>query len=105
MDKDYVVVTCVSSFRVRYVLHKDDLQKLNPDQPCDPVEWARDTVICEQCDAFSQDYIDEYIVNTATINEEEMIDLFDKKHESCKDYPRDKKVDMVRKIYAPLELP
>jgi hypothetical protein len=28
MSKDYVVVTCISSFRMRYVMHKDDLQKI-----------------------------------------------------------------------------
>jgi hypothetical protein len=30
--KDYVVVTAISSHRVRYVMHRDDLQKLSPAQ-------------------------------------------------------------------------
>ena len=56
-DKDYVVVTCVSSYRMRYVMHKDDLQKLNTEKPVDPIEWANDTVTMEQCEEFSQEHM------------------------------------------------
>jgi hypothetical protein len=43
MSKDYVVVTCISSFRMRYVMHKDDLQKLNTEKQVNAIEWAEDT--------------------------------------------------------------
>ena len=97
MDKDYVVVTCVSSFRVRYVLHKDDLQKLNPDQPCDPIEWAKDTITMEECEEFSQKYMGEYILDTDIINEEKMFELFDKENDYLKEWSKEQKIDWVRR--------
>ncbi len=44
MSKDYVVVTTISQFRHKYVMHKDDLQKLYPDYELDAIEWACDKV-------------------------------------------------------------
>ena len=50
MTKDYVVVTTISSFRHRYVMHKDDLAKLNPDvkpnehERDQKIKWVRDTL-------------------------------------------------------------
>ena len=41
MSEDYVVVNSILSYRIRYVMHKDDLQKLNPDKPCKPIEWQK----------------------------------------------------------------
>ena len=47
-NKDYVVVTAISSHRIRYVMHRDDLQKLNFEVPVDSVEWANDIVSLEE---------------------------------------------------------
>ena len=95
-QKDYVVVTCISSYRMRYVMHKDDLQKLNPDQLCDPVEWAKDSVTCEECDEFSQQYMGEYIVDTDIIDEEEMLVIFDQENDYLKEWPKEQKIEWVR---------
>jgi len=96
-QKDYVVVTCISSFRMRYVMHKDDLQKLNPDKPCNPIEWAKDIVTCEEVDDFSQKYMGEYIVDTASINEEEMLEMFDRENDYLKDWSKQQKLEWIRK--------
>ena len=97
MSKDYVVVTCISSHRMRYVMHKDDLQKLNPDEPCNPIEWAKDVVAVAGCDNFSQEHVGEYIVDTARINEEEMLELFDKDNDYLKDWSKEQTIEWVRK--------
>jgi hypothetical protein len=97
MTEDYVVVTCISSYRMRYVMHKDDLQKLNPDKPCNPIEWAKDTVTCEECKEFSEEHMGEYVVDTATLNEQQVIDLFDKENDYLKKWSREKKINWVRK--------
>jgi hypothetical protein len=98
-DKDYVVVTAISSFRMRYVLHRDDLQKLNPDLPIDIVEWANDTVSLEECDEFSQEHMGEYIVDTVEMNEDEMLDLFDKEYDYLSEWTKDQKIEFVRNVY------
>jgi len=97
MSKDYVVVTCISSYRMRYVMHKDDLQKMNPDAEVDMVEWANNTVNMEECDEFSQEWMGEYIVDNNLISEEEMLELFDKDNDYLKDWTKDKKIEWVRK--------
>ena len=96
-NKDYVVVTAISSFRVRYVMHRDDLQKLNPDLPVDSVEWANDTVSSEECEEFSQEHMGEYIVDTVEMNEDDMLDLFDKDNEYLSKWTKDQKIEAVRK--------
>jgi hypothetical protein len=104
-DKDYVVVTAISSYRMRYVMHRDDLQKLNPDLPVDSVEWANDTVTSEECDEFSQEYMGEYIVDTVEMNEDDMLDLFDKDKDYLSEWTKDQKLELVRKniVKAALE--
>ena len=95
-NKDYVVVTTISSHRVRYVMHCDDLQKLNPDLPVDSVEWANDTVSLDEWQSFSQEYMGEYIVDTVEMNEDDMLDLFDKDNECLSEWTKDQKIELVR---------
>jgi hypothetical protein len=96
-NKEYVVVTAISSYRMRYVMHRDDLQKLNPNDPVNSIEWANDTVTMEECEEFSQEYMGEYIVDTAELDEAEMLALFDKDNEYLRDWTNDQKIAMVRK--------
>ena len=96
-DKDYVVVTAISSYRMRYVMHRDDLQKLNPDFPVDSVEWANDTVSSEKCEEFSQKHMAETIVDTVEMNEDDMLDLFDKENDYLSKWTKDQKIESVRK--------
>jgi hypothetical protein len=95
--KDYVVVTAISSHRMRYVMHRDDLQKLNPLDPVNAIEWANDVVSNEECEEFSQENMGEYIVDTVEMNEEEMLALFDKDNDYLREWTKDKKVAMVRR--------
>ena len=96
---DYVVVTTVSSFRHRYMMHKDDLRKLNSD--VDPSEqelddWAGDTVLCNECEEFSQQHLGEQILDVYQCSEEEMITLFDRDNDYLRSWERDQKIKWVR---------
>ena len=73
---EYVVVTCVSSFRQRYVIPVDELQKLNPDDPVDP-SWALDCVTCEEVKEFSQRHVGEQIIDAQVVKEAEILQFFD----------------------------
>ena len=66
MSKDYVVVTAISSFRMRYVMHKDDLQKLNTEKQV-----------------------------TVEMNEEDILKLFDKDNDYLSEWTKDQKIAMV----------
>jgi hypothetical protein len=96
MSKDYVVVTCISSYRMRYVMHKDDLQKLNTENPVNAIEWANDTVNMNECEEFSQEHMGEYIADTVEMNEEDMLELFDKDNEYLSEWTKDQKLEWVR---------
>lgn len=98
MSEEYVVVTTVSQFRMRYVMHKDDLQKLNPKDQVNPIEWAKDTVTCMECDDFSQEHLGEVIIDANTMTEDEMLEMFDKDNEYLSSWSRDYKIDWTRRL-------
>ena len=99
-NKDYVVVTAISSHRVRYVMHRDDLQKLNPSVPVNAIEWANDTVTNEECEEFSQEHMGEYIAETVEMNEEDMLELFDKDNDYLREWTKDQKIEWIRKTIS-----
>ena len=95
MRNEYVVVTCISSHRMRYVVPMDELQKLNEDYIVDP-KWALDLVTCEEVYEFSQQHIGEQIIDSVVMNEEEILDLFDKDNDYLKDWSREQKLHHIR---------
>ena len=96
-NKDYIVVTTISSYRMRYAMHRDDLQKQNPQDPVNTIEWAQDTVSAEECEEFSQKYMGEYITDTVEMSEDDMLELFDKDNDYLSEWPKDQKIEWVRK--------
>lgn len=90
-NKDYVVVTAISSYRMRYVMHRDDLQKKNTEKPVDVIKWAEE---------FSQEHMGEYIVDTIEMNEEDMLELFDKDNDYLREWTKDQKIEWVRKTIS-----
>ena len=101
MTKDYVVVTAISSHRMRYVVHKDDLRKLNGD--AEPAakelgDWACDSVTMEECAEFSQHWLGEQISDVYECDEDEMLTFFDKDNDYLSSWSRDYKVQWVRKL-------
>ena len=98
-DKDYVVVTTLASFRHRYVIHKDDLRKMNTDvNPTgkDLTDWAMDTVSMEECEEFSQEHMGEMITDTWECSEDEMLSLFDRDNDYLSGWDTNKKIEWVR---------
>lgn len=96
LDDNYVVVTVMSQFRIRYVMHVDDLQGLNPNTPVNLIECAKDTVALEECEEFSQEHLGEVIVDSETLTENEMLSLFDKDNDYLAGWDREQKIKWVR---------
>ena len=96
--KDYVVVTTISTHRMRYVIHKDDLQAKNPEHLVEPITWAKDSVTCEELEEFSQDWLGEQIVDTQMMSEEDMLNLFDADNDYLKEWTKEQKLAWVRKL-------
>lgn len=104
---DYIVVTTISTFRHRFVVHKDDVRKLNTEiEPTDKnlIEWACDCVTCEEFEnEFSQLHLGEQIIDTFEMSEDEVITLFDQDNDYLKGWSREKKLEWIRKQLKPVE--
>jgi|TARA_A200000159_G_C7324349_1_gene340258 hypothetical protein len=96
----YVVVTTVSQFRQRYAVPVSELQALNPDidisaDPAKQIEWAKDNVTCEDVKEFSQKWIGEQIIDGMILDEERIVNLFDRDNDYLKEWTRNQKLDFI----------
>lgn len=92
---EYVVVTCISSFRQRYVVPMDELQKLNTDAPVDP-SWALDEVTMENVKEFSQRHVGEQIIDAQVVKEPEILQFFDADNDYLASWTEEKKLEWIR---------
>jgi len=96
----YVVVTCVSTFRERYCIPVSELQKLNPDvditnNPVKQIEWANDSVTMEDVEEFSQAHLGDQILDTFILDEERVLQLFDRDNDYLKDWGKEQKLKHI----------
>lgn len=94
----YIIVTAISSYRMRYAIPVDELQLLNPRVPIDghEGEWACDCVTCEEVEEFSQKWLGETIVDSYEMTEEEILQQFDLDNDYLKDWPKEQKLKHIR---------
>jgi hypothetical protein len=81
---------------MRYVVPVDDLQALNPDHPVDP-KWALDSVTCEEVEEFSQKWLGEQIVDYDVVDQDQLIELFDRDNDYLSQWTTEQKIDYIRK--------
>lgn len=99
-DERYVVVTAVSTHRMRYAIPMSELQKLSPeiditDNPAIQIEWAKDAVTMEEVKDFSQDHLGEQIVDTFILDEERVLQLFDRDNDYLKSWTKEQKLKYI----------
>ncbi len=94
----YVIVTAISSYRMRYCIPVDELQELNVEVPVEgrEIEWAEDCVTCDEVVEFSQKHVGETIIDSEILTEEQMLEKFDADNDYLKDWTREKKIEYVR---------
>jgi hypothetical protein len=94
----YVIVTAISSHRIRYCIPVDKLQELNVEVPVEgrEMEWAEDCVTCNEVVEFSQKHIGETIIDSEILTEEKMLEKFDADNDYLTDWTREKKIQYVR---------
>ena len=91
---EYVAVTCISSFRQRYVIPVSELQKLNPEQPVDP-SWALDEVTMENVKEFSQRHVGEQIIDAQVVKEKEILQFFDADNDYLASWTEEQKLNWI----------
>lgn len=73
----WVLVDTISQYRMRYMVEVPDSSK---------VEWALDTVTCNEAKEFSQHWLGETIFSHSEIKEEDAIALFRTDNDYLKDW-------------------
>jgi hypothetical protein len=93
----YAMVTVISTFRNRYVIPVDHLQTLNTDVPIEglELEWAEDCVTCEDLYEFSQKHLGETIIDSELLDEDKILELFDKDNDYLKDWSKEQKLQWI----------
>lgn len=85
METEFVLVECVSQFRMRYVV----------EVPKGKAEWALDTVTCNDAVEFSQEHLGETIVSHRVLKDRvEVIELCDQDNAYCKPWEDEKKFEV-----------
>lgn len=95
---NYVIVTAISTHRMRYVVPVDGLQQLNPDAPVEghEAEWAKDCVVMQEVKEFSQEHLGEQIVDAAIVSEDKMLEQLTLDNPYLTSWSRDYKIAWVR---------
>jgi hypothetical protein len=77
----------------------EDLQNLNKDAQVE-LEWAADCVTCNEVEEFSQQWLGEQIVEIQELDEEQILELFDKDNDYLKSWSRDQKLNYIKNWVA-----
>jgi hypothetical protein len=105
-NKDYVVVTAISMYRMRYVMHRDDLTISSPGIKTTltgnitAIEIAKDTVTMNECEEFSQEHVGEYIIDAMEMTEADILELFDKENDYLNEWTKEQKMKLIRSYMA-----
>lgn len=96
MSKKYAVVKTIQTFTHTYVIAEDRLQDLNSDSPVE-LGWADDCVTCGNIDEFSQRFVDESIIESKWVDEEDVLAFFDEysELEYLRDWTEEQKLTYI----------
>ena len=101
MANRYVILTAISTFKIRYAIPEEALLV-----SCDGrvtgseqrlIDKATDAVIAERVEEFSQEWLGETVIDERICTEEEMLEIFDRENDYLRGWTREEKIDYVRK--------
>lgn len=99
LEGKYVVVTAISTFKIKYVIPTEELQKLNTEIDLDEADargWAEECVIMEEVKDFSQKHVGETVIDIDVVDEDRILEIFDRENDYLSEWTREKKIDYIR---------
>ena len=88
-ERQWVLVECVSTHRIRYMVEVPvGIDKYGKNK----VDWALDTVTMNEAKEFSQEHIGEQIVSHRVVTKEEALALCDVDNDYCSSWDEELKV-------------
>ena len=95
-EEVYVVVSTISTFKHRYVVPLSELQNLDGDNMGSRA-LARELVSQNSVKEFSQEHLGENIENTTTMNQVEVLELFDEDNKYLSGWSEEQKLTWIQK--------
>ena len=99
LEGKYVLATCVSAFRQRYLIPAEALQAMNDKMDLDePLakQWMEESVGCEEVKEFSQKWLGETVIDVAIIDEPQMLKTFDEDNNYLVEWSEEQKIKFAR---------
>lgn len=87
VKKELVLVECISTFRMRYVVEVPEGKK----------DWACDSVVMQEVEEMSQHHIGEDIVSHRVISEDEFLRIFDEDNDYLRGWKPEQKTRRIKR--------
>lgn len=87
LEKELVLVECVSTFRMRYVV----------EVPAGKKDWACDSVVMQEVEEMSQHHIGEDIISHRVISEDEFLRIFDEDNDYLREWKPEQKTRCIKR--------
>ena len=99
MKSDYVVVDTISVFKQRYIIPREEVQRMNEDITCTDKlakQWAHESVGCEEVKEFSQRWLGETVTNIDIVDTVKALQYFKEDNEQLsKEWSQAKQLDFI----------
>ena len=99
MKSDYVVVDTISVFKQRYIIPREEVQRMNEDITCTDKlakQWAHESVECEEVKEFSQRWLGETVTNIDIVDTVKALPYFKEDNEQLsKEWSQAKQLDFI----------
>jgi hypothetical protein len=93
MSDKYYVVTAISQYRMKYVIPVDDIKDETGEvKP----EWAADSVVMGEVEEFSQLHLGETVIDVHEVDEQTVLETFDKENEYAASWSTEKKLERIK---------
>jgi len=96
MSKEYVLLTTLSHFKLKYAIPREDFDSLGFVEPIDQEQLIR-FVSTGNVQEFSQTHLGEVVNDVSVYTEEDMLTIFDIDNVYLKDWTVEKKLQYLNK--------
>jgi len=101
-NQEYVIVTTISHFRLKYAVPREEFETLGYVEPIDTVKLS--AFISEgNVKEFSQTHLGEQVCDVAVYNEEDTIELFDLDNDYLAEWTTAQKIAWINRWKESLE--
>ena len=95
MSDEYVLITTLSHFKLKYAIPREDFEALGFTEPLDQQKLI-DLVNQGKVREFSQAHLGEVVGDVSVYAEDDMLTLFDADNEYLSGWSKDKKISFMR---------